>query len=281
MGIPSFPNPDTSLPKLPSSPAIKLRPIRFDTFTYEPSSRHVRAVAADSTCVVDSRHNLLVWEPNAIIPDYAFPSSHVRTDLLVRAPNTDAAKAYWRPKAAGEWYDFVLPSGQIVPCAAWKWKDVGLDDYWGLSWHSSTPLTWYEEDDVVHSHARGTHWRVDTAPSSRHVVVRNKANGDVLADSKNHVALFETCLPTRFYIPRSDVKLDKLEHVSRTTTCPYKGYCEDYWRIKDGKKNEFVAWSYANPMETVGRIKGLIAFDSALVDLIVDGEPFVGPKDWA
>ena len=66
---------------------------------------------------------------------------------------------------------------------------------------------WLEEDEV-RSHPRDPHKRVDALPSSRHVVVRH--GGDVLADIVHPVVLFETGLPSRFYLPREDVRLDVL-----------------------------------------------------------------------
>lgn len=279
MSLPQFTHPDSTIPKLPeSSTSVVRRPTKFDHFTFEPSSRWVRAIVpGERTCVVDSRHQLLVWEPNSGIPEYAFPLAHVRNDSLVPTTHPEAAKAYWRPKAEVTWFDLVLLH-TTIPCAAWKYNRPELEDWISLSWHPATELAWYEEQEEVHTHPRDPHIRVDTVPTHRHI--QAVMSGSVLADSADSVALFETTLPTRFYLSRADINWDLLEHVHRRTSCPYKGHCEDYWRLKGGD-GSLVAWSYAEPMPQLSSIAGLVAFDSGNVQLLVDGKPFEGPEVWA
>ncbi|MFT7474254.1 MAG: hypothetical protein ACI81L_001179 [Verrucomicrobiales bacterium] len=68
--------------------------------------------------------------------------------------------------------------------------------------------TWLEEDVEVIIHPRDPYRRVDVHPSSRHVAVR--IDGATVADSHSPTLLLETGLPTRYYLPRSDVKMDLL-----------------------------------------------------------------------
>jgi uncharacterized protein (DUF427 family) len=124
--------------------------------------------------------------------------------------------------------------------------------------------TWYEEDDPVVAHPRDPFHRVDARPSSRHV--RIEAGGRVLADSTRPVLVFETSLPTRFYLPRQDVVAD-LDPSPRRTRCAYKGEAS-YWSA--GELAD-IAWSYENPLEDAGRLTGLVAFFDELVDVTVDG----------
>ena len=63
---------------------------------------------------------------------------------------------------------------------------------------------WYEEDEEVFGHPRDPYHRVDMRRSTRHVRVR--AAGEVVADTKRAVFLFETGHPTRYYMPREDVR---------------------------------------------------------------------------
>src|SRR3954469_12040078 len=78
-----------------------------DRFTYEPSSRWVRGLL-DGVAIVDSRHQILVWEPGHKVPEYGFPVEHVRTDLL--EPGNDPALGYWRPQTTDvTWFDLALP----------------------------------------------------------------------------------------------------------------------------------------------------------------------------
>jgi uncharacterized protein (DUF427 family) len=85
---------------------------------------------------------------------------------------------------------------------------------------------WYEEDEPVYVHPRDPHTRVDILASSRHV--RVEIAGVTVADSPRPRLLFETGLPTRYYLPRTDVRMDLLEHSETVTRCPYKGQTEHF-----------------------------------------------------
>ena len=87
---------------------------------------------------------------------------------------------------------------------------------------------WYEEDEPIFGHPRDPFHRVDMRRSSRHV--RVERNGELLAESSRAILLFETGLPTRFYLPREDVVLD-LQPSARQTYCPYKGQAS-YWSVE-------------------------------------------------
>ena len=87
--------------------------------------------------------------------------------------------------------------------------------------------------------------------------------------------LFETYLPTRFYLPPEDIRLDRLRASLTRTRCPYKGIAS-YWSglRKDGSLSEDIAWSYRDPIAEMPKIKGLIAFYPQAVDRIhLDGQP--------
>src|SRR5690606_20200851 len=107
--------------------------------------------------------------------------------------------------------------------------------------------------------------RVDVLSSSRHV--RIEVNGVTVADSRSPRLLFETGLPTRYYLPKTDVRLDLLEPTDTVTHCPYKGTAE-YWSV-NGEKD--LAWSYRTPLPESEKIAGLIAFYDEKVDVYVDG----------
>ncbi len=80
---------------------------------------------------------------------------------------------------------------------------------------------WFEEDEEVFTHVRSPYARIDILPSSREVVV---TAGDVeLARTTRAHALFETGLPTRWYVPRVDTHMDLLTESATVTRCPYKG----------------------------------------------------------
>lgn len=274
--IPRFPTPDTSIPAKPAESSTLIRhPRRSTAFQYEPSSRWVRGVVG-STAVVDSRHQILVWEPGAMVAEYAYPESHVRGDLLRVSKNDDAAREYWRPKCDVEWYDLVV-GDRAIPNAAWKWKTPGLEGYIALTWFTDK-IKWFEEDEAVFAHPRSPFARIDVLPSSRQV--RVLSDGVVLAESTGAVALFESGLPTRFYLSEEDVHWETLVQVDLETVCPYKGRCDKYWRTRNG--SEAIAWRYDHPAHQVSAIQGRVAFYNEKVELLVDGVPFVdSPETWA
>jgi uncharacterized protein (DUF427 family) len=135
---------------------------------------------------------------------------------------------------------------------------------------------WYEEDEQVFEHPRDPYHRVDVLQSSRQV--RVEIGGQVVAESRHPRLLFETNLPTRYYLPVEDVRMDLLEATQTSTVCPYKGTAS-YWRLRGDPPARDVAWSYLDPIPEIPKIRGLIAFFNERVDaLYVDDELQDKPK---
>ena len=137
---------------------------------------------------------------------------------------------------------------------------------------------WFEEDEEVFGgHPRSPYARVDAIRSSRHI--RVELDGVVLAESASPVMLYETGLPTRHYIQRTDVFFAHLERVDTVTYCPYKGTTSDYWSaVVGGREHRDIAWSYAYPNVAVAAIAGLVAFYDERVDTFLDGVPVTRPR---
>jgi uncharacterized protein (DUF427 family) len=131
-------------------------------------------------------------------------------------------------------------------------------------------LDWFEEDEQVFVHPRNPYTRVDALRSSRHV--RVELGGHRLAESRSTVLVFETGLPTRYYLDRTCVDWTLLRRTQTRTACPYKGETSDYWTAEvPGRVEADVAWSYRQPFPALAPIGGLVAFYNDRVDLIVDG----------
>lgn len=111
---------------------------------------------------------------------------------------------------------------------------------------------------------------IDVRPSAAHVQVYS-LRGALLADSSSPVEMDEFRCPTRYYLPRADVRFEQLEKVDTTTKCPYKGTCDLYWAAKDDELAKPIAWEYADPFDAVKVIKGRVAFWNEQVKLLVDG----------
>ena len=101
--------------------------------------------------------------------------------------------------------------------------------------------------------------------------------GVVVADSSRPVMLFETHLPTRYYLPRDDVRMDLLEPTDTTTVCAYKGQAV-YWSATVGDVTiADVAWSFEQPHNYATAVGDLICFFNERVDITVDGTPVPRP----
>jgi uncharacterized protein (DUF427 family) len=113
--------------------------------------------------------------------------------------------------------------------------------------------------------------RVSTTPAG--VRVRVTLRGEVIADTTNAVALEEamsgsTVAPVVYYVPRSDVKMDRLVRSTHETHCPFKGQAS-YYSFRDGPEN--AVWSYETPYDEMRSIREMLAFYPEKVDAITAG----------
>jgi uncharacterized protein (DUF427 family) len=236
----------------------------------EATDKWVRGYVGE-TPIVDTRDALLFWEEKFPVPGYAFRRDDVRIDLLRPSEAAPTGRSFYTAKGpVVEWYDVVV-GDRVIEHAAWVRDDPAISDRIVVSWQPGVIDRWLEEDDEVISHPRDPHKRVEALPSSRHVEV--SLEGTVLADSHSPVLLFETDLPTRFYLPREDVRLDVLVRTSNRSECPYKGFAREYWSLPGAAGGDNIAWSYGAPFPAVARIIDRIAFYNELVDIVVDGVP--------
>lgn len=233
----------------------------------EPSPRRVR-VKFGGEIVADSERVLLLRQyDRKRLPTYYFPASDVRFDVL--GPII-GVKDHYLGKA-----DFwTLNVGQrVAEKSVWRLSDplpdfAALKSYMSFDW--SAMDAWFEEDEEVFCHARDPYKRVDTLASTR--CVRVEIAGQTVAETNRPYLLFETSLPTRYYIPADDVRLDLLDPSSLKTRCPYKGIAS-YWSVKIGDYSaENIVWSYPEPIPECPKIKDLLCFFNEHVDIYLDGE---------
>lgn len=108
---------------------------------------------------------------------------------------------------------------------------------------------------------------ITITPSDVHVEIA--VAGTKIAESDRPVLLDETGLPTRYYLPREDVRTDLLRPTTFETTCPFKGQAS-YWTLELGDNVlDGVVWSYEHPIPGAEAIAGLMCFYSERVDLTV------------
>jgi uncharacterized protein (DUF427 family) len=214
--------------------------------------------------IVDTDSPLLVWEKPSY-PTYYFPADGVRTDVLSdtgdtsRSPSRGTARVYSIVTDEFEIEDAVLGYDDS-PIEA-------LNGTFRVEWAAMDH--WFEEDEEVFVHPRNPYTRVDALRSSRHVVV--SIDGVEVADSHAPVILFETGLPVRYYLPKTDVRMDLLVPSDTTTECPYKGTAE-YWSVDiEGTVHEDIVWGYPFPARESAPIAGLVCFYNERVDITIDG----------
>ena len=110
--------------------------------------------------------------------------------------------------------------------------------------------------------------RITYTPADLHVVVR--VSDTIVADSRRPVILQEGDLPTRYYLPRADVRMDLLRATNFKTECPFKGQAS-YWTLELGTAiHDGIVWSYEDPIPAAVGVAGLLCFYNDRVDLSVD-----------
>jgi uncharacterized protein (DUF427 family) len=235
-----------------------------------PVPRRVRAFLGGEK-VLDTTGALYVWEwPN--YPQYYIPLADVRQDLLESEGHTQQTGrgivevrglrvgTEYRPRAAR-----VLAESPIA----------GLNGTVRFDWAAMD--AWFEEDEQVFVHPRSPYTRVDALRSGR--PLRVELDGVVLAEASSSVMVFETGLPTRYYLSRTDVDFTHLIPTGTVTACPYKGVTSAYWSIQaGGTVHPDLAWSYDFPTAPLLPIAGMIAFYNEKVDLTLDGRQLDRPR---
>jgi uncharacterized protein (DUF427 family) len=221
--------------------------------------------------VAETTKPLLVWE-KPYYPVYFFPEADVRLDLLTatgetrRSPSRGPATLYT-----------VATTSRKAEGAAYRHIDSPVEelrDHVAFTWGAMD--AWFEEDEEVYVHARDPYTRVDVLPSSRHIEVM--VDGVKVADSHSGRFLYETGLPTRYYLPKTDVRMDLLEATDLHTECPYKGVASYYDVVVNGERRENIVWWYPFPTEESSRVAGLVSFYNEKVDIYVDGKQLERPK---
>jgi uncharacterized protein (DUF427 family) len=227
-----------------------------------PVPRRIRAWLG-GRCVLDTSRAYYVWEWPGY-PQYYVPVDDVAPGLLADEGVTED-----RVPGAGHRHRVGERDG-----TAWVHRDGDLAGHVRFEW--SALDAWFEEDEQVFVHPRSPYTRVDALRSSRRV--RIELAGEVLAESSSPVLVFETGLPTRHYLPRTDVRWEHLEPSATVTECPYKGRTTGYWSVRvGGRLHADLAWSYDFPIRQLLPIAGLVAFYDEKVDTSLDGEPVDRP----
>lgn len=229
----------------------------------EPTPKRLR-VEVGGVTIADSRHAMMLHESGQQ-PIYYFPAQDVRADVL-----EDSDRHTHCPKKGDASYYTIRASGEVVKDGAWYYPDPlpGAPPIKDLvAFYFDRMGRWLEEGEEIGVHPRDPYHRIDMLATDRHI--RISLDGTLLAETDRALALFESNLPTRWYLPIEDVRAE-LEPSDTVTHCPYKGTA-GYYSVKvQGGKD--LVWHYEQPLDEVGRIKGLVCFFNEKVDIELDGE---------
>ena len=246
----------------PAIPAAEERARLKEGVHIERSPRRIRTFFGGKL-IADSDYVLLVYESKRP-PAYWFPIGDVRMEYLERKEQSEQAADNIRWRLTGK--------GRIAQARTYTEPTgdrAALEGHLTFYWDQMD--AWFEEDEQVFVHPRDPYTRVDTVHSSRHV--RVEIDGVTMGEARRPILLFETGLPTRYYIPKLDVRMDLLEPTESVTRCPYKGVAR-YWSARVGDKLlKDIVWSYPAPIPECPKIENLLSFYNERVDLYVDGVP--------
>ena len=235
----------------------------------EPVPRRVRAVAGGRT-VFDTTAALYVWEW-VNYPQFYIPLADVAPGFLV-------AEGTRQHSPRGEVETHGLRIGDLHRRRAAKVLASspvpGLSGTVRFDWGALD--AWFEEDEQIFVHPRNPYVRVDALRSTR--TLRVELEGVVLAETSSPVMVFETGLPTRYYINRTEVDFDQLIPTATETSCPYKGTTSQYWSVRtpSGVQPD-LAWAYDFPTRELLAITGMVAFYNERVDIDLDGRRLERP----
>ena len=239
------------------------RPAGVFNFTYdapahriywEDHPRRIRAVI-DGRVLGETERGKLLHETG--IPSvFYFPLDDMDPGLLERTGHTTHC-----PFKGDAAYYSIRAGDRTAENAVWTYPEplggaAWLAGYASVYWDAVD--AWFEEDEEIAVHMRDPYHRVDVRRSSR--PVRVMAAGEVVAETDRPMLLFETGLPTRYYVPREDVREDLLQPSETQTACPYKGRAS-YASVRAGDTLlEDVAWFYEEPFPEAAAVTGHVSF---------------------
>jgi uncharacterized protein (DUF427 family) len=110
-------------------------------------------------------------------------------------------------------------------------------------------------------HQKWPEHKVLETPVGQRVTV--ELDGQIVAASSNVIRVDEDGSPARYYFPRGDVSMDRLQRTATTSECPFKGTAHYFSLSPDGDKRgklDDAVWTYEEPFEEHQALKDRLAF---------------------
>lgn len=111
-------------------------------------------------------------------------------------------------------------------------------------------------------HQKWPEHKVIETPVGERVTV--ELDGQMVADSRNVIRVDEDGSPARYYFPRADVSMERLQRTATTSQCPFKGTAHYFSLSRDGGNGggqlEDAVWTYEEPFDEHQALKDRLAF---------------------
>jgi uncharacterized protein (DUF427 family) len=241
---------------------------------YEPTALRLRA-DVDGVTVLDTTDALIVWEPRRIVPVYAVPAEAIAGGIRATDPQPAPPDLGSLPPMLGPTnFDLHTCPGRVVDAGPLKGagfvpEDPDLGGRVLLDFNAFDG--WRAEEDELVGHAHDPFKRIEVWSSGRHIEV--SVGGVTLADSRHPRMLLETHLPTRWYLPREDVRMEVLEPSDHQSTCAYKGHASYLSMVGGAEAGKDIGWTYADPLHAAEPVRDLVCFWAERTDVVLDGVP--------
>ena len=231
----------------------------------EDFQKRIRGQLAGET-IVDSRRGKLLHETGKL-PQWYVP----KEDVEPRALGPSERRQEHPFKGVATYYH-VRAGDRSAVDAAWSYEQSpeGLQLAGLVAFEFDKLDGWLEEDDPVRGHPRDPYHRFDCNHTSELVVVH--VDGQVVAETRRAIKLFETSIPPRYYIPIADVTPGCLEpSASPRTYCPYKGEAA-YFNVHAGPTTvPDGAWTLPGPLGEALLTMGHVSFWGKGTEVFADG----------
>jgi uncharacterized protein (DUF427 family) len=229
----------------------------------EDVPQRLRAVFNGET-VLDTRRAKVLYESN-IPGQWYVPAEDVRSDLLT--PTDTSTHCPFKGDAS---YWSLTVGDRTDSDVVWAYPEAPSENNGVIeairgmqAFYFDRMDAWFEEDEPVFGHARDPYHRCDARRTSDHVTVT--VNGEIVAESRSAVKVFETSIAPRYYLPMADVQAEVLTPSETSTVCAYKGTAS-YFAVAGVAD---AAWVYQEPFTDLAAIAGLLSFDGEGVEVSV------------